>query len=178
MALCPVRFEFQCEKDTLKFNHNVPRSLVTADPQYTHTPQYAEAFIAALQPIMNEREPACRAASSPECGQCHSPTAKILLTPMSWLHNVQDPFVNAWANAVCANPACEAKSRTQIQEMMKLLGNPQDAAGVLRCQVCGKADKTMQCARCKGVAYCGKEHQKADWASHKKVCKSPRSESG
>jgi hypothetical protein len=169
MAVCPVRFEFQCEKEKLTFSHNIPRSLVTADRQRSQTPQYADAFAAALQPIMQEREPACRAASSPQCGQCQSPTAKILLTPMSWLHVVPDPFVNVWAN-----PACETKSRNQIQEMMMLLGS-QDASGLLPCRVCGKTEKTMQCARCKGVAYCGKDHQKADWASHKKVCIPARS---
>jgi hypothetical protein len=131
---------------------------------------------------MQEHEPECRAASSRQCGQCTSPTAKVLLTPMSWLHHVTDPFVNVWANAVCANGACEMKSRQQIQDMMALIMNS-DPAGTqvggdpatLPCGVCAKREKTFRCARCKVVAYCGKDHQKADWNVHKKVCKPPAS---
>jgi MYND finger/Ubiquitin-like domain len=38
------------------------------------------------------------------------------------------------------------------------------------CSVCGKAENTRRCVRCKAVAYCGEEHQKADWKTHKKGC--------
>ena len=34
----------------------------------------------------------------------------------------------------------------------------------------GKKD-LLKCSRCKCVCYCSKEHQRADWSSHKKVCK-------
>lgn len=39
------------------------------------------------------------------------------------------------------------------------------------CAVCGKKGKVLRCAKCKYAAYCGKECQRADWASHKKECK-------
>ncbi len=38
------------------------------------------------------------------------------------------------------------------------------------CAVCGKADAAV-CARCRLVGYCGAEHQKKDWPTHKSVCR-------
>ena len=39
-----------------------------------------------------------------------------------------------------------------------------------QCAVCQiKADK--KCTGCNEVAYCGKEHQKKHWLTHKKECK-------
>jgi TPR repeat protein len=38
------------------------------------------------------------------------------------------------------------------------------------CAVCGKADAAV-CARCRLVGYCGAEHQRKDWPSHKAMCR-------
>ena len=38
------------------------------------------------------------------------------------------------------------------------------------CSVCGKSDAAV-CARCRLVGYCGAEHQRKDWPSHKAVCR-------
>jgi TPR repeat protein len=38
------------------------------------------------------------------------------------------------------------------------------------CAVCGKSDAAV-CARCRLVGYCGAEHQKKDWPTHKAVCR-------
>ena len=32
----------------------------------------------------------------------------------------------------------------------------------------------LQCSKCKKVKYCCRDHQKLDWASHKKTCDAPR----
>ena len=42
------------------------------------------------------------------------------------------------------------------------------------CEACGgsfSVETMKQCAACKGVAYCGRACQKADWSSHKTWCK-------
>jgi hypothetical protein len=40
------------------------------------------------------------------------------------------------------------------------------------CAVCGKSAISL-CAGCKKVAYCGPKCQKADWSTHKSICKNP-----
>jgi hypothetical protein len=40
------------------------------------------------------------------------------------------------------------------------------------CAVCGAASN-KRCAGCQSVFYCGGEHQKAHWQTHKKECKKP-----
>ena len=39
----------------------------------------------------------------------------------------------------------------------------------LPCKLCGKLGK--RCTGCRTVAYCGREHQRQDWESHKGACK-------
>ena len=101
---------------------------------------------------------------------------------MSWLRIVDEPFVNVFVHPVCNKSECEMRTRKEIQDMMAQImadsqgveegvrgsGNTQE---ILPCRVCGET-KTMKCGRCKVVAYCGKEHQKADWKVHKRVCAS------
>jgi hypothetical protein len=187
MATRPVRFEFHCElaREKLKYVHNIPARLVQPTAQAAQAdPEYVQAFVTALQPIMQEHEAACRAASSPKCQNCGSPTFKNLQTPMSMLQVVEDPFINVWVNSVCNKPMCEFKVRQDIQDTMALIdSDPQAAARsasiegaadhlreVVSCNICGKSDKTLKCGQCKVVAYCGKEHQKADWKVHKRIC--------
>lgn len=38
-----------------------------------------------------------------------------------------------------------------------------------RCAICN-IPSTQQCSLCRGVAYCGREHQKDDWPNHKYTC--------
>lgn len=38
------------------------------------------------------------------------------------------------------------------------------------CITCGKSDSAVLCSRCKGVWYCNKKCQKADWPCHKLLC--------
>lgn len=179
----PARFQFDCELEKLTFVHPVPRSLVTPTGAATN-PSFVADFVATLGPIIQQRDAACRAASRKMCQNCGATSTKVLQTPMSWLHNVGDPFVNVWVNPVCNKGECEVEVRREIQDTMALVGKPPDgekaweSAGkqqsgiqeAMPCPVCGKADDTLKCSRCGLVAYCGKEHQKQDWKLHKKVC--------
>lgn len=42
------------------------------------------------------------------------------------------------------------------------------------CQVCGQEDGLLQCAGCKVVSYCGRDHQVADRPLHKSACRAIR----
>jgi len=173
MATCPVRIEFYCENalEDLKYIHNVPRSLtIPADAGYT------KRFTSVIGAIMKEHEDVCRAASSLFCGVCRSNSTGVLQTPMSWLQQVEDPFVGVWVNSVCGNDRCERQTRQEVQETMdELLGEylsevELGSVEVLCCRVCGKTEEIMRCGRCRVVGYCGKEHQREDWKGHKRNC--------
>ncbi len=186
MATRSVRFDFYCEKpkDKLHFHHDLPASLITDNVHHTQgDTAYMQAFVTAIEPIINEHERVCFNASADQCGICGEPKAKALMTPMSWLHVIEEPFINVWVNPICGKAKCELEERKRIQEMMKLLneesGRERIAAGkdagpgimkVLACKVCGKVEGAKHCSRCKVVAYCGTEHQKEDWKVHKRLC--------
>lgn len=185
MATCRVRFDFQTDlQGTLKYVHNIPRSFVTPNAQVMQRdPEYIKNFLAAIRPIMLEHEAAYQVASNPKCQSCGSPTVKVLQTPMSWLHIVDEPFINVLVNPVYDKSECEMRTRQQIQDIIadvtaevqgeeELAGRLRNTVEILPCKVCGETEKTKRCARCKVVAYCGKEHQKADWKVHKRVCAS------
>ena len=55
-----------------------------------------------------------------------------------------------------------------------MITNANDITGVelKLCMVCLRPS-TYQCARCKCVFYCNKDHQKADWLNHRKYCGMP-----
>jgi MYND finger protein len=183
MATCPVRFDFMTDlRGQLKFIHNIPRSLVTPTAQASQSdPKYIEKFQIAIKPILLEHYPVCFAASDQKCRNCGSPTTIILQTPISYLHRLNDPFVNVLLNPVCNKTECEMRTQQEIQDLMTdvtaEIRREEEAKGirsvdpreVIPCKICGKT-KTMKCGRCKVVAYCGKDHQKADWATHKKIC--------
>lgn len=101
---------------------------------------------------------------------------KVLQTPTSWLHNAGDPFVVVWVNPVCGKGECETWTRQEIKEMMDEfagqgnLSDSQMCVEITACRVCGKTEGAMSCGRCRVVAYCGRERQRADWKEHKKSC--------
>ena len=49
-------------------------------------------------------------------------------------------------------------------------GAPAFAGSGFDCAVCGAANAAV-CARCRRVGYCGAEHQRKDWKTHKSVCR-------
>ncbi|XP_038616763.1 egl nine homolog 1 [Tachyglossus aculeatus] len=38
------------------------------------------------------------------------------------------------------------------------------------CELCGKMENLLRCARCRSSFYCSKEHQRQDWKKHKLIC--------
>jgi hypothetical protein len=182
METRPIRFEFHCEEgvDELKFIHNIPSSLVNPEALTAQRDsEYGSLFLSAIQPILKEHEAACRAASKRFCENCGQFSVGVLQTPMSWLHNVDDPFVAVLVHPVCGKRECEAEVRQSVDEMITETmaeGRGQGAtlssvhAGNTSCRICGKTERIMKCARCKSAAYCGREHQRADWKVHKTSC--------
>jgi len=76
------------------------------------------------------------------------------MTPMSWLHLVDDTFVNVIASPACQKGECEMKMRQKIQVMMMELtekgsklrpDGPKKSFEVLPCGFCGQVGKTLSC---------------------------------
>lgn len=53
------------------------------------------------------------------------------------------------------------------------IGQSRGTQGVQKCNTCGSMDKNLlqRCGQCRSAMYCGAACQKADWPSHKIVCK-------
>lgn len=179
MATVPVRFEFSVERGPkLRYTHPLPRRLIMSTGGAAQSDAgYASDFALSLGPIMQAHETEWQAMSSRQCGICGAATFKVLQTPMSWLHIVEDPFVLVWVNAVCGKEGCEMGMRRQIQDLMRVVGEGggredgvRETVEVVRCAVCERVEGAMRCAKCRVVAYCGREHQKKDWKVHKRVC--------
>ena len=178
MTTHPVRFEFICENTSnkLKFYHNIPSHLITVESPSLQSPAYVNSFLNAITPIMKAHEKDCRQASDPHCGNCGSPTDRILQTPMSWLHHLDEPFVLVFVHPVCEKERCETQTRQEIQNIMAEVAQESDINSswgpgeIPYCKICGRREGVKRCGRCKVVAYCGRDHQKADWKLHRKAC--------
>jgi hypothetical protein len=180
MVTCPVRFEFYCGDEELKYIHNIPRNLVTIGAQAAQKDAgYANLFVNTLQLIIKEHEAVYLANSNAFCENCGSPRVTVLQTPMSWLHIVEDLFVGIWVNPVCGKDECEILMRQQVQEIMaevvaesqgRRVSGPSTSVKIMACRICGKTEGAMRCGRCKVAACCGREHQRADWKMHKASC--------
>ncbi|MCJ1252019.1 hypothetical protein MMC30_009257 [Trapelia coarctata] len=180
MSTRDTLFEFLCHNDhglneTLDFVHPIPSSLITTTGH--SDPSYATHFVGIIGPILQLHAPACLAASCTKCEVCGSPTVKVLQTPMSYLHLVENPLVACQVTAVCDKPNCEMMARRNIQEAQmeaqrEVGGGMAPGMGreVMLCGTCGQMDDVKKCKGCGVVAYCGKECQKKDWKTHKPFC--------
>ncbi|KAJ8503538.1 hypothetical protein ONZ45_g10774 [Pleurotus djamor] len=97
------------------------------------------------------------------------------------------PKLRLWQRSFPGRLASETSMRcfallTDDPEMREPMAHVRSLlTGVLqKCQgpSCGATQKPdggqlMQCSRCKSVAYCGQEHQKQGWPSHKSACFKP-----
>jgi len=170
---------------TPSFTHDIPTKLIGAAKD---DPQSQEAFVKVIRPIVFQHYQAALAASQPESEICGAPTKQAALSPVSWLHVAEDPFVTVLANAICNKPACDTKVRQKVQGLMTELsaaaptrssaGGGQAEASkerkigeIMPCRVCKKVENTLRCSRCNTAFYCGKEHQKMYWPFHKAACK-------
>lgn len=66
-------------------------------------------------------------------------------------------------------------SNSRIEEITRTLVDQLGVVDPRECKKCGEIPQGdtvhKQCARCRGMRYCGPVCQKADWKEHKKICK-------
>ncbi|KAK6842127.1 hypothetical protein PG990_005882 [Apiospora arundinis] len=117
MSTRKVTFVFMCGETQLDYTHDVPARLVTADP--ASLPDYREAYMRAVAPIMDQHKGVCLVASPDACGVCEkAPTTQILTTPMSYLHVVEEPRVMVLVTAICDSDACNTRGQQEINAIV------------------------------------------------------------
>ena len=71
-----------------------------------------------------------------------------------------------------ARRLCSTSSRTDRRGAGAASADGGGAGDGRSCGHCGRTDGAFsRCARCRGVVYCGIACQRADWKTHKKVCR-------
>jgi len=188
MTTRPARIEFHCDNETLKFTHNIPAQLIqnaSANPSQ-HDSQYMNTFVNTIKPIINQRYQAVYNASQALCCICEAPKTQVIVTPMSWLHRADDPFIYVMCCPACKKPECDTSVRQNVQILMAQMSEQgeegEGAAGtgsstgevigeIMPCRVCQTTENTSRCGKCGIAFYCGRAHQKLDWQIHKKACK-------
>jgi hypothetical protein len=86
----------------------------------------------------------------------------------------------AGVHGMQADPAQTAQHARQAEQRRRRASADVALHGLRRCALasCDAVEAHVAhfktCAGCRGVAYCSKEHQSADWRSHKAACKAAR----
>jgi hypothetical protein len=149
-----------------EYKQTVPASLCApADVQSTSA--YMELFRRKIGAIIPKYQVECDRKAGDACTNCGGRSITSLLTPCSYLHKSEDPFINVLLHPVCGLPQCRSATGLLIQETMNGVDELSKEMG---CEVCGKCDGVRKCSKCKTVEYCGRDCQKQDWRNHKKVC--------
>jgi MYND finger len=108
-----------------------------------------------------------------KCVCCRIPATRLFDKTLSCLH-LEEPCIVCFTMPVCANPMCELGVDRDMSEGFDQVTEETGekwCVQVLPCGYCGKINKKIsRCARCKRVAYCNQDCQKADWKRHRRIC--------
>jgi hypothetical protein len=185
MTTIQVRFRFYCQLGAVKFDrfHNIPSSLVDiGDPDADPSEEYRQLWSETARRVMEESEVDCLAHSSRTCA-CGSPAVTTSQIPLPLLHEPERRVV-VLVDPLCGHERCRTRVRQETLQVMSGFrwsdrGQPLDTDPnaftiVSSCKVCATVVGVKKCGRCQAVAYCGKAHQRLDWAEHKAGCVPPR----
>ncbi|EFQ85513.1 hypothetical protein CFE70_007784 [Pyrenophora teres f. teres 0-1] len=145
----------------------VPTSLIG---QFTQPlpPTYQATFDATMQPLVATLQPDFNSRSDPICLICQvAPTTFGISFCMSQLQ-APEPFIIVGIVPTCGSQQCK-EGAYEMNKMFQQEQSMHDAVNA--CKICGKYEGARKCVRCKTVAYCGEEHQRQDWPSHKRECR-------
>lgn len=184
MTTIQVRFRFICQRGAREFDrfHNIPGSLVDiAGEDADISDEYRQLWSDTTRRILGECEADCLAHSSRTCA-CGSPAVTTAQLPLPFFHKPEG-LVVVLVDPLCDHERCRTRVRQETLQMAPGFrwsnnGQPLDTDSyaftmVMCCKICAKVDGVKKCGRCQVVAYCGKAHQKLDWAVHKAGCVAP-----
>ncbi len=184
METVQVRFRFNCKPGTVKFDrfHSIPSRLVDiADEDAEAREEHRQLWSETARHILEESKTDCL-EHSPRICACGSPAVTTGQLPLLLLYGPERRVV-VLVDPLCGHERCQTRLRQESLQLMSELrgyigGQPLDTdihvfTPVLRCNVCAIMEGVKRCGRCQAVAYCGKSHQRQDWAAHKAGCVPP-----
>lgn len=151
--------------------HNIPGSLLdVADEDADISDEHRQLWSDTTRRILEESETDCLAHPSRACA-CSSPAVITAQLPLPFFYKPEGRVV-VLVDPLCGDERCRTRVRQETLQMTSWFTT------VIYCKICTKVDGIKKCGRCQVVAYCGKAHQRLDWAVHKAGCVAPRKADG
>lgn len=137
-------------------------------PRWKH-PRIQTALPRTVTPMIPLYQAECDATAGRNCITCRERAITSILSPCSYLHVPNEPFINVLVQPTCGTDMCKKAAEFMIEEMMNEVIDAAENREI-RCVTCWKSENVKRCTKCMVVAYCGTECQKKDWKMHKKIC--------
>ncbi|KAF2826141.1 hypothetical protein CC86DRAFT_466925 [Ophiobolus disseminans] len=138
-------------------------------PEWSHTHSVPANLIATAHEASSPYQAECNAKAGKNCINCRGSAGIAALTPCSYLHIMNEPFINVLVHSTCGLTMCIKAAKVMMQEVMEEVGEMERDQDV-KCESCGERENIKRCAKCKVVGYCGTACQKRGWKKHKKIC--------
>lgn len=174
MANCEILLRFMVigfgDGNPKEWTHkrSVPASLVASFPVY-NTPAYQQQFREEVTKIVSQYQAECEEKAGKVCVACHGRSASPVITPCSYLHIPEEPFINIIIQPTCNAQECRTAAAKVMEDTMGGGGAGVEVDEKV-CAACGKEGDLKRCSKCKSAGYCGVDCQKRDWKLHKKFC--------
>ncbi|KAH7089613.1 hypothetical protein FB567DRAFT_547188 [Paraphoma chrysanthemicola] len=175
MATRPTLFRFCASNHEggaeWESTYPIPSSLFVPG-SVQNTPLFKEQFRAALLSIMPQLQPECDSKAGTICVNCNNPSSTSKISPSSYLHVPNEPFIMVFVQPICSEPECSLAAQRIVDVTMdQAMEEARDEdARLKKCDACWETGGLKKCTKCKSVAYCGTECQKKAWKHHKKEC--------
>ncbi|KAF1917896.1 hypothetical protein BDU57DRAFT_180412 [Ampelomyces quisqualis] len=147
---------------------SVPASLTASFPAET-TLAYQQQFREEATKIVTQYQAECEEKAGKVCVACHGRSATPVITPCSYLHIPEEPFINIIIQPTCNAQECRTAAAKVMEDTMGGVDGSNEVNKNI-CAACGKEGDLKRCSKCKSIGYCGVDCQRRNWKWHKRVC--------
>jgi hypothetical protein len=88
-----------------------------------------ELFRREIGTIVPKYQAECDAKADNSCTNCGGRAITSMLTPCSYLHKSEDPFINILLHPICGLPQCRSATGLLIKETMNGMDDPSNEFG-------------------------------------------------